>query len=285
MAQFPRLTIFFEDGKYGWSESHFYRAPVTDLHQVINDGVILARARADLLGTGPTINELRASFDDVFRDSFINVFNPPLQTTLFAGGGSVPPEVTSDLPYSVTLLRLESGANYRRSLYLSGVPDAYQLDPNAQYGAQWETNFGLWADQLADDPVNQTTGLWGFKALQRPPDVPTFPITGITFGLPTIITAVGNTFTVGQRIHIRLVKQTPKKPSVNGFWYVLAKTGDQVTLANSSFAGEAYLGGGIVYDAQTYAIKPYTDVRIVRETHRKRGRPFDCPHGRLARTH
>lgn len=281
MALNPRLTIFFSDGAYGWSETHWSSNTSEGLDQTILNGIVLANARINLCGFNPIIKEIRASYDDTFRDSKINVFNPPLNSNFNASGtGGVP---SSDLPYSITLLRAESGILYRKSLYLSGVPDDLQLDPTAIYGALWMTNFQIYRQALLTGSAIAPTRPWGFKVLKKPPDVPTVNITNVVFGTPVVVTSAGHPFNVGQRIHIRLVKQTPARPSVNHLWYISATTANTFTLNGSNIPGGTYLGGGIAYDAQTYDIKAYTDVLIVRETHRNRGRPFDSPRGRRRR--
>lgn len=272
MASMPRATFFFADGNYGASETHWYQTQNADLTDVLSAAQSLGVLRQKILGQNVKMTYVRVSYDDTFRDS---LERPANQAQLPA----VPPNQfgfpNSDNPYSNLLLRCESGSQYRKSLYLFGVPDDYIADQAFNPVAAWTDYFKGWTKQLMIK--------WGFKCLnQDPAQNPHLPITNIVNGANGVaITVPNHNLATGTKIHVRQVKGTGTSP--NGTWQALVVDVNTINLLgyvpNGIFA---YTGGGFVQKV-VYAVEPYTNITIMRPTHRKRGLPFGLSRGRSRR--
>lgn len=261
--------MFFTDGKYGWSETHWNKTIITTVAATLAQGLGLAKVRSKLLGYDagrkePNLAFLRASNDLVQRDSLVQAVNYNGGTF----GGAFNPVGKADLPYSVTLLRAESGPNYRKQIYLSGVPDSVQVDPSpAPLDPDW---FKLFLDYQQELVAN-----WGFKSQARGLDNLPLVVLGMTAGPPISINIPAHGLTNGDVV--RVSNTVPKWP-YPGYHTIHVTDANNFTLTDIP-TGFAWLSGGLV-TKRAIQIQPYTNVIIIGETHRKRGRPFGSPRGR-----
>lgn len=280
-----RITMFFTDGTYGWSESH-YDITAQDLTTAVNRAnTVLVPARTALLAAGPWLKYLRASFDDTFRDAQV-IFTP--QPPLNAANRYInaPYWTTLDSGYvwNVALLRGVGGDLYRKQIYVSGIPYP-DLDDTAtpQGDSKLLAGFQFYSNALV-------LGNYGFPVWAR--DVQTYPLRQITAMVSTIngtqITVPNHGFLnqPGYRIYLSKIKYLyTSKLKINGPYLVgqivdannVILAGLNVPVANFTFiAGYA--------QQQKKDIAAYQSVLLERFTHRKRGRPFDSPRGRSRRT-
>lgn len=286
MPNMPRATMFFSDGKYGWSESHYDPVDGDSLQVVLTKAIELATARSLLLGAGPTLDYIRVSYDSVWRDSLvapgIQPYGPPPN---YYNKKFPPPDGNSDVAYSVFQAMGLSGTLFRKPIYLSGVPDVVITDPQSNpINPDWRKAFNAYRAILI--------ATWGFKVIDRDPTSnPPKTIQAISYANPpglTTLNVPGHGLLTGDKVRVYGVKQAPNTNKLNGVWFVTVPVvGGNPDVNNIQLNGYGtldpkWLGGGQI-QKQIYAVKPYTDVFIKRETHRKRGRPFDSPRGRLKR--
>jgi hypothetical protein len=149
-----RITAFFQQGTYGWSETIFNTAP--DYGTLLAAGLTYATQRAGFLGDGAFLTEIRVSDDALYRDAFVRYFDPPLN------GKTGPAGPNQALPPNVALLlRLTSTEIYRRPLYMRGIP-ANIVDLHGKYAPT-----PAWTAGLNAFSVFLTTGSWQVLATQR----------------------------------------------------------------------------------------------------------------------
>lgn len=291
-----RVTMFFDDGATGWSEQH-YDLTAQSLQEAVSRSIqFLLPARINLLAAGPWLKYVRASFDNVFRDSQVFFTNTP---PIVGGGHTTPGQfgnnpnwlnVQSAVQWTTALLRGVGGDLYRSLFYISGVP---YLDPTDIGSPQMDPVLVQAFQQYRQTLINNN---YGFKVWQR--DTNTFPYKPIT----QITANLDGTYNFTVPAHGFLPSPSVSQP-VRAFLYGMKFQYTQRP------AGRAYTGGTHIYqvvDAQTLKIfgwtQPpnstfvsgnvqnqqvtvvkYADVLLERFTHRKRGRPFDSPRGRSSR--
>jgi len=258
-----RTTFFFEDGKYGWSESYFSQPASVQAARAA--ALLIAPKRIALLGTGPVFAAIRVSDADIERDSLI---------TLAADipTGKDRREEASDVPYSSWLCQLSNGTRYKRPLYLRGCPDIDITDPEdaAAHGVFKKA----WAAYVAA----LIAGGYMLRVLLRGTDNPSKKITDV-FG-----DAAG--FKVTTAAHGLVNNDVVRISGVKGSTvpkgkYTVRKVDDDnfVALHLPAPGAVGYTGGG-EWTKQIIGFKPVTEGIIVRQTRRATGRPFDSPHGR-----
>jgi hypothetical protein len=265
-----RMTAFFRDHAYGWSETHWGGPGITTLAEMQPPALQYVQARAALLGSrpgdsDPQINYIRLSDDSVRGDSII--------MTPQAGGGAIggkiglddPPEV----PYSVLLLRGTSGANYHKNFFLSGVPQSAIVDPP---GPILTPDFSAAFKKFAT--VLVAFFGWVGKTKGAPGQVKN--ITGIGGANENLITCPAHGFLTGQSVLIR--NCVPKYP-ITGYHSITVVDADHFTLNGVVLTGYVYLNGGTA-TLNLSGVIQYLSVIIRGETHRNRGRPFPFVRGR-----
>ena len=124
MANPLRITMFFDDGITGWSESHYDTVSTSLTNAVTFANQNLVPFRNQLLANGPWLKYIRASYDNVFRDSQV-IFTPAPGTT--HGGCTYqnnPNWATQQAAteWTCVLLRGVGGDLYRSLFYISGIP-------------------------------------------------------------------------------------------------------------------------------------------------------------------
>lgn len=281
-----RLTMFFDDGISGWSESHLDVNSAT-LQQAVQKALgTLVIARIQLMANGPWLKYLRASFDDTFRDS--QVFYLPVPDRSNTGTVINNPlwkNTESGEPWTVALLRGVGGDLYRKQIYVSGVP--YTDTPDT-------------GDPFADPILvaaynnyrNTLVTSYGFPIWRK--DIQTYPLRPITAIVPGVLPGTWNLTVPNHGV------ASPVPPGTRGFLmkmrylfssrlklngpYGIASVIDPNTIQLGNFPwqpGAVFTGG--LFQQQTKDVQPYTEILLERFTHRKRGRPFDSPRGRSRR--
>lgn len=282
-----RLTMFFDDGISGWSETH-YDVLASSLTVAVQNAVLkLLPARVNLLADGPWCKYLRASYDDTFRDSQVFFLPEPIRDTSLGTNPYLNNPAWKGLysgePWTVALCRGISGDLYRKQIYVSGTPYVDETDIGTPLGdaallAAFQTYRGV------------LTAGYGFPIWRR--DVTTYPlkpIQGISSVAPYNITVpnhgVPSPPPPGSRGFITQAHYfAPTKIKFNGPWGIVAVVdANTLTLANFPPTGTPFQWTSGFFQYQTKDVTPYSDVLLERFTHRKRGRPFDSPRGRSRR--
>jgi hypothetical protein len=274
MAARPRATFFFNDNRYSWSETHWYTVDGVDLEEVVLPAALaLARQRMGLMGTtsflanenrGPECIAVRLSYDDTFRDSLLDVSlngQAVLLSKMSVPNGIVPPEV----PWSCLFYRMESGLQYRKTMYVSGIPDDVIEDPDGPIFIDRFRNAQKdWVTEL-------TNGKWGFACRSRPPDIVAHPVTNMVAAVDGTITITcpGHALATGDKVALLGVRYLANSPRLRGQFYV--DVTDASTLVVRGVKGAIRYRDRGTIEKVVYAVRPYTAVILRGETHRKRG--------------
>ena len=325
MSDFSRATFFITDNRFCWTET-YYCTINSALKDVMSEAVSLAVKRVQLLASrngditqGPSLDYIRVSFDDTWRDSLINTkckrdggavqYNRGLLSQYLGApnkGGAA--YITSlglspEMPYSTILLRLQSGTLYRRSLYLSGSPQEVTIDPPGP-----QPNLVLaFQDALLNFEQELANGKWGIKVMSReagpgeekpvmnptPPQpnqqaVNFNPDNTATVSIPNHGFPAIDQFKDPPRVIIRGTKYDRPTRGVNGTHHYTIKDANTINLAPPVLPAEdvedppVYQRGGHARYL-FYVVKTIDDVQPVSETHRKRGVRSLAPLGRSKR--
>jgi len=291
-----KATIFFEAGKFGWSET-FYKTTNGTIQDTLLSALELVQPRARLCGAHVELSYVRASDDGVRGDSAVVVpdvkvvtlaeralLNAPLNVTLVipAFGG----DAVTDRPYSAVLVRMEDlGGAHHRFMYLRGVPDDLIKGGGVENSKDWESAFVAWTKKLS-------AGSWSWKAVNRSDDILVnnavdglwaAELEGITLAL-TAVTGLK----VGDQVRMRGAVQIGKGYRPNKLYKVTFVSQDLKTIRLVNLNGtiprvpsNIILRGGFV-TKQTVA----NDLVLIRSAsvraavRRATGRPFDSPRGR-----
>lgn len=281
-----KATLFFEDHKYGWSESYFQDG-IDNLGVIYGDAIALAEQRATLNGAGVLMPYIRVSNEAIKRDSLVQQINlftigPGTQEipaganvvkTAFATSGSTKP----DRPYSAVLLRFEAGSLYHRLMYMRGIPDDLITDPVGPANNQgWAKSFLDWR-ALFEARLSR----WKIKVLSKE-DANVFKkVTRLqrpTDGVSVIVTVPGHGYANSDRV--RLEGLPPQARAFNGVWRVFEVTADTFTLEGTRGPVLDYITLTGTAHRLEYVYKGITDIVTRGQTHRDTGRPFDSPRGR-----
>jgi len=164
-----KINFFFQQGKYGWSETYY--ADKGSLPEAIASALIVRPFRVQLLGGGgseyPVLKKIRVSEINRAGDSLVEVVSD--------ADGKVPGDGLSfaEIPSTALLVRAEAGTEYRRQLYLRGQPDLVVTN-NGKY-----TRIGAYPTTLEVFFAALIREHWGLLAATKP--APPLPlITDIT---------------------------------------------------------------------------------------------------------
>lgn len=284
MAKF-RFTMFFEYRKYGWSETHYWAKAATEHSAILFAGQLLAEKRLQMCAPGVKLTYLRVSDDDIRRDSLAA---PADLSPQIAGAGKQlavvdvdDPANLPDFPYSVVLLRGESGPLYRKNIYISGLRDEWQnVLGVANMPAGWLKGYGAYKVELLDN--------WGFKVSSRNAvNNPLRPITHVAGPAPFTVSVANHGYADGDKVTVVGVKQAvaaggARPARINGTWRIAVVDNNAFKLIGTD-GTPAYLSGGLA-QRRVDEVVGYTAIKVRGFTHRKRGRPFDSPRGRSRRT-
>lgn len=255
-----KVTLIFEQGGYGWTESYFLPAPSSDLQAEFAKGVTLASKRIKLCGKQTTLPFVKVSNEDVKRDVLVSGANFQGKLT-----------EDSDAPDTALLCnRFGSTPAVRSPIFLRGVWDSIivtggQFD---QTNAQFVTVFNSWRSYLIGNG-------WGFLARD--------PAISGTSGVATVTSNGNGTVTVTTEDGIFVGLPTGSKikafiagvqgaASINGQSVWTVNSGASITSVNRIPMFPYTTGGQVTYRGlKFYAITAISPVRIAE---RKVGRPL-----------
>lgn len=304
MAAPIQATMFFKQGKSGWSEVLVMDSAKFKTLQDANTEVTrqggLGQRRVALLGDDASLIGIRLSKFGVWRDSLYTANaagQPPGKIWLSPAPSTPAPAVN---PWDAITVRLECGESYRRLVYLSGVPDVQYSKPDpTQWGSQFQDNWGKYFDYLTGQsgftPGNYGTMVSSKDTSDPPPkNISTQPNSAPTLSNATnqsqiTLSSTDNTFKVvqGQKVRILGVRG---QPGID-----LRKWNGIFTVINGNIANQFTIAAKINSDAATFAkldwtqayvwvptpvFQPFTNWEFEGKTHRKRGVAFGTPRGR-----
>lgn len=146
-----KVTLCFQQGIYGWTESYFLNNPSDTLTAELTKANALANKRLPMSGADTSVRFIKVSNEQQNRDVLID-------NTVYGGATGKP----SDAPDTAILTRrLSTDPASYSPLYLRGVWDELiknggQIDPS---NADWNAAYSGWRGLL-----NDTTAGWGFIA-------------------------------------------------------------------------------------------------------------------------
>lgn len=264
-----QCVFIFNQGRYGWTET-WYKTGSTH-EAVVPLSTTLATRRTRLLATGASIEAVRISDVTIAGDSV--AFPLGKDGTVQTQG--------ADTPWNAIYCRVNSGALYRRQLWLRGIPDVWiELENgnvlrNTVAGAL-NTAFNAFRTTLVGDG-------WLMKCIQKDGPGATFiDVTAFSlnvdgflqFSIAGLAGVPGDTFRISKA-------QGPNPKLVNGVYTIRSNNG--AVVVSTYKPGEAF-------DPADYAnlkAKPriiqyngISDGRIMRPAKRSTGRAFFVQRGR-----
>lgn len=280
-----RITAFFDDGAYGWSESHYDMISIGLQEATARFGNTVLPTRVNMMASGPWLKFVRASFDDTWRDSSVDLVPPgPIGPLGDIVNNPLWANQYASTEYQTALLRAEGGPLYRKNIYISGVPYKDPTDVSTpQQDPIFVQAFLAYAGQLR--------GNYGFPIWRR--DIQTFPYKAVTriaadpvsgWQLTVPLHGFPNPVAPGTRLwcwNMRFLLQQPYGRGQNPNGAYAFSVIDPNTLLVPAFRfplGSFFVSGQV--QMQQKDVTPYSALYLERWTHRKRGRPFDAPRGR-----
>lgn len=275
-----KATFFFKDIEWGagWTASLYKNS--SNLPDLLTSAKSLANVWKNILGDGVHINYIRVSEDGMNGDSLIDtkVYKREAKEI---GDDIENLHDDADCPWTSILLRCEANAQYRKNLFLRGVPDRImgremgsvtrgEVDPDFQKA------FQKWKAKVTGDG-------WGFKHYKRPPDQATVAVQNVIGGTPIRVVSAGHGLVVGDRFLLTGAKYLPQshggKAGPSGEYTVSAVNGNELELRNTSWQDFTYDRGGLLLK-RVAQVSPITNIIIIRETTRHVGRFFGQRTGR-----
>lgn len=291
-----KATMFFAQGSHGWSESHYCETPNPgSLQAILNEAIaFMCKYRSQLLGGGAQLIGVRASFDEIWRDSLVENFSGQSANVNVVAPSNFSLTNPADNPWYVTTVRLNMGDAYRKLVYLSGMPASQQPSNIAQYTGGFGPLFKAYFQYLVGEKPSKNGFRWGTKVTTKNEDaVPTPNISGIVYATtPTLSMAVYPStpipgLTPGQRVRI-LGLTLPKgagRNSANGVFTVqspVPSDGTYFTVKPRFALGRTPINWSKgYYFIMGEAVKPYTSWSWENQTEKKRGLVTGQDHGRL----
>lgn len=266
-----RITVFFQEGEYGWTETLFNSAGSYLTLQLQANAYSAARQMLLCGGTpgfGPTIIGWRVSDDTVFRDAFVNFYQPPL-AGLFTG--------TALHPTTALLMRLTATELSRRPLYLSGIP-AEIMDANANYFPT-----PAWTVAINTFKTFITNGNWQVKGQLGPTEPAALALSGIN--APNLFVTQNAYPFVAPADLGKVVRVRGRRINGNpvGLHRILNLTPPNgLTLAGVDLPADYHYSPPLSCSIQLQ-VAEYQTIQFCsdeRLTERRRGRPFGLPRGR-----
>lgn len=295
-----KITMFFDDGVQGWSETHFTAYTVIGSATASYQAMLnLCNARIQCLdGKNVTLLKARCSVDNIQRDrQLLLQQDVPVKNMagIYPGGiNAGTPPWSWQSPHVSWLADMDTGIDgVNPTLYIAGLPANSGQLGNNPYTATAPTPGSILESYLSV----LTNGLYGCSYREWPSDPPT-AITSTQLGGITWAAAAGanpNTLIfapvtpavlpiVPPGAFVRLWGATftsvLKRIRLNGTYKVLNSTASAMTVAASrvTVAPTWGLFGYVQIATQNYT--PYTGYTLGTLTHRKRGRPTSSARGR-----
>lgn len=256
-----KLTFFFNQRSYGWTESWVDSADVIG-DQLIQRCVQYCAMRVTMLAAQSRMSYVRISFLGKPRQSFVI---KPTGVNGVALGGTILSE--SDIQNATALCVCKNPGNAKTKLwYIRGVPDNCIKE-----GGEWLPT-AAFIKGFADTKAKITETGWGWWGATS---IPFEIITAIT-AQPSgqnLIAAANNYFAgvpVGTKLVVRLAGCTGC-PNMNGQQTVIKVT-DGTALTLKKIPIFPYLGGGTI-TKYTRGLVVFNEGVIERAVERKTGRP------------
>lgn len=272
-----KVTLIFEGGSRGWTESFILNGIGNDHTKQIPAVDRMCRLRAALLAPPCFIKGYRISLEGTGPDALLSydIFRPASVTT--PGGTTVTLDAAADPDQALLIRCSNSTMSKHRFIYLRGIPD----DIEVRYG-RYDKNV-FWSVLMKKYLDNLTGGPWGWMGVDDAASVKKVPVLNVEEGVNgnTSFTFQGNLFPAGldplKPVKIR-VSGINKKSPANGVHIVYPKQRDLAVTVNALAPGKYHFGGRASYTPLTfYAIQNAEDQKIVtRET----GAPLLSSRGR-----
>lgn len=265
-----KVTYIFNMERNGWSET-WYVKEVSGLTDAMTAAKNVAPFRMLLMAPGANIEAIRVSDDSDRGDSLLE----PWHKTTKGGAASGD---NSDAPWNAWLVSVRSGAHYRRSMFLRGMPDAWCFfdSTTGQYVVEDNMLSGLAKFQAA---ANENK--FAIKAISRNGVTnPTKAITGMVLnGVRWEMTSVAHGLTEIQKVNVWDVQGDPAKQA-NGIRTVAPKDENVLTIIDQEHdQNPLYLGyGKLRKRGQSYFI--VDKFLPMRPSKRDTGRRFFVSRGR-----
>jgi len=274
MATFA-CTFIFNWARQGWSET-FYHTD-SDIDTAMNAAILLSGSRYPLLGKPAYLEAIRVSDVAVLRDSKVH-FPSVNQSTS---------SLTADTVSNAWLVRIESGALYRRSFFLRGVPDSWiQYTPEAALpiiAGAFASAFTTFREQLIN-------GNWQLKVFDKVAGaaqaVDVLALEQSLLGWVTVSLAVPAGVVPGQTVRLAGFDHvnTATKKLLNGTHKVVSIEASDITI-NLKWADlvspSDFIMGKLYRHITTYVA--ITKANLVYPRARQTGRAFFVPAGRRSK--
>jgi hypothetical protein len=285
-----RLTTFFEQDQYGWTESLWTQTSFSTLAAAETNAANYLNARVKLLAPPCKITEGRLSFIDGSRETkvvdpklYVHTYNPPPLSN-----GEIP---ASDWSFDAIKIRCEDDGGHRKILYLSGYPfivsSTNPVDtPGVVLQGDFLKNYRAWIQLL--------TITWGWRGKKLAADgQPTYPAVSVvhnpalnndiqvSFVAPGVPVAVGDVVQLTRFPHLYGSPQ-----QINGLWRVenidttTAPGFQRLTFYYSSAINLQNLRSFGYAMLNVYRVYPIFSAVATGITHRKRGGRINLPLGR-----
>lgn len=294
----PKITMGFNGGVNGWTESHFYtsQVPLTDAGLMADAVNLVAKRCAALDGVNSKLVMARISLDDVNRDSEqVQTIPAPDPIKGYYSQGGPDPSDTATWSYQTVqvswpvILKTDSSTTNPIE-YLAGMPARNKQDgslPNASPAPTPQSYLIKYLNYL-------TTGKWG--ALARSWSGLAYLVTAFTYVPAAGAAPPQFQFTFGAPFPDRTIFPAGGLFRLNGFTYT---TPQKLVRYNGTYQVENYNAStGVLttnvpraivapvpsmfgsIEAATGAVVPYRAYTFRPITHRKRGRPLLAGRGR-----
>lgn len=287
-----RCTMFFDEGKNGWAETHVNTAGT--IAGAIEDFTALFKARAKLSCVPVTANRGRMSVIGALRSSQLldNVRMQDINASIQSRGTY---GEAADQPNACVLARMYATTVSKKNIYIAGVPDSVITEDPVGVPTNvlpaWQANFNAYLALL-------TNGRWGYVGTVPPNIAPGVPVNVIgvvnqdSTGLFGAQVPTGSfVVAAGDKVQLSNWKmELQGQPSPNGNWEVdsfvaavAPATLDTIYLRRSSDvdALNVRLFGKIRKVAQDVYV--YTSGILVKQATRRRGVGFSPGRGRSSR--
>lgn len=300
MANEVRTTMYFGQGRTGWSETWWYPPGLSGSYYSKLQSMV--KKRCDMLTTNHTLLAVRVTVEGANR--FTRLINAGGPTAIDAGGPVInlpgrgkedgtgarvegpPDQVRAAMHLEVIKAGQRIGLRY-----LAGFPDTISktedLTLDKEVNTVWWDLFDIWRREIVDNG-------WAIKLLDKGT---AFPLTNvITYRLraaaPSVLGAVipigaAFTHTPGQKVLLQGVRMTRRGlDSPNGEWYI-----DAIEPNVDAGTRTIWLRGTEGFDPDTFltlgklrakqeGFQVPTWLEPVRVGIHKRGKPFGSPVGR-----
>lgn len=267
-----KLTMFFTQGVYGWSESFFREAGSETLQAQMDRALILAPKRIKCSGEGTSLPFLKVSIEGTARDVLLYSYAARTNTVPTGQSGK-----ESDIRFTSALIRRTSADNRSFSnYYLRGIWDTLVG------GTGFSAADPLWNGNLAEFRGTTIAQGWGFMAKN-------YATSKSKYNIATLVqNADGKiTYTTVSDVFPPETFGTKQKIFVSGILGSVLANGVLIVVPSAARVCTTikripilpYLGGGILTWNQLVFV-PTADMQPLRAVLKKTGRPPYLSRGR-----